>query len=148
MAPKLDLHTKFELNSSKYVVTTQLSPKTAPLPKKKPGGLGGIWIQNSKFQKDFIPEVTFQYKQVICYFELNPSNSSGVIKIPKKFPFGERESLGQKDCFIFSGPNCNCLPILKSISQKKRTHTQTDGDIERHLYCFKRVRKRKPWFVC
>ena len=26
-APKLGLHTKFELNSSKYVVTTQLPPK-------------------------------------------------------------------------------------------------------------------------
>ena len=69
-------------------------------------------------------------RQLIGYFEVNPAKGSGVI--PKNFPFGEGKGLGQKKIyFVFSGPNGNCLPILKSISLKKRTHRQT-------FYCFKR----------
>ena len=63
---------------------------------------------------------------------------SGVIKIPRKFPFwggeGEGKGLGQKKfCFVFSTPNGNCLPILGSISSKKRTDAQMHRQTDRHF---------------
>ena len=44
----------------------------------------------------------------------------------KNFLFGEGKGLGQKNvCFVFAGPNGNCLPILKKQTHGK-TDTQTD----------------------
>ena len=66
-------------------------------------------------------------RQLIGYFEVNPAKGSGVIEIPKKFPFWGGEGFrAKKIYFVFSGPNGNCPPILKSISPKKWTHRQTD----------------------
>ena len=76
-------------------------------------------------------------RQLIGYFEVNPAKGSGVIEIPKKFPFWGGEGFRAKKnfCFVFRGPNGSCLPILKSISPKKRTHRQTDTQT---FYYFKR----------
>ena len=64
-------------------------------------------------------------RQLIGYFEVNPAKGSGVIEIPKKFPFWGGEGFrAKKIYFVFSGPNGNCPPILKSISPKKWTHRQ------------------------
>ena len=50
----------------------------------------------------------------------------------ENFPFGEGKGRGRvwgkKNCFVFSGPNGNCVSILKSISLKKLTHRYTDRD--------------------
>ena len=84
-------------------------------------------------------------RQVIWKFELNPSKGWGVIDIPREFPFwggvGEGKGLGQKKfCFVFSGPSSNCLPILKLISPKKRTHRHT----HRHTH----TDRQKPLLLC
>ena len=66
-------------------------------------------------------------RQLIGYFEVNPAKGSEVIEIPKKFSFWGGEGFrAKKNYFVFNGPNGNCLPILKSISPKKRTHRHTD----------------------
>ena len=41
-------------------------------------------------------------RQVIWNFELNPSKGSGVIKIPKKFPFWGGEGFRAKKIFVLS----------------------------------------------
>ena len=69
--------------------------------------------------------------------EQNPSKGWGVFEIPRKFPFwggeGEGKGLEQKKiCFVFSGPNGNCLPIWSQSAQKSGhidTHTDRHTDI-------------------
>ena len=54
--------------------------------------------------------------------QLNPSKVSGVIEISRKFSFWGEEGFRAKNVWsVFSGPNGNCLQILKSISPKKWT---------------------------
>ena len=50
--------------------------------------------------KIFFQKLHISIRQIIRNFVLNPSKGSGVIKIPRKFPFwggeGEGKGLGQK----------------------------------------------------
>ena len=92
----------------------------------------------------FFQKLRMSIRQVIWKFELNPSKGWGVIDIPREFPFwggvGEEKGFGQKkNCFAFSGPSSNCLPILGSISPKKRTDAQMHRQTDRHFIALKEV---------
>ena len=67
----------------------------------------------------------------------------------ENFPLGEGWGRGRvwgkkKFCFVFSGPSGNCLPILKSISPKKRTDRQTDTQTDRHSIALRDRMNRVP----
>ena len=50
----------------------------------------------------FFQKLRMSIRQVIWNFELNPSKGSGVIKIPKKFPFWGGEGFRAKKNFVLS----------------------------------------------
>ena len=66
-------------------------------------------------------------RQVIWNFELNPSKGSGVIKIPKKFPFWGGEGFRAKKNFVLSSVDQMVTAYqFWSQSAQKSGHTQTD----------------------
>ena len=75
-------------------------------------------------------------RQVIWNFELNPSKGSGVIKIPKKFPFWGGEGFRAKKIFVLSSVDQMVTAYqFWSQSAQKSGHTdrKTDTQTDRHF---------------
>ena len=74
-------------------------------------------------------------RQVIWNFELNPSKGSGVIKIPKKFPFSGGEGFRAKKNFVLSSVDqmVTAYQFWSQSAQKSgQIHRYTDRQIHRY----------------
>ena len=86
--------------------------------------------------KIFFQKLCMGIRQVIWNFELNPSKGSGVIKIPKKFPFWGGEGFRAKKIFVLSlvDQMVTSYQFWSQSAQKSgHTDTQTHTHTHRHF---------------